>query len=70
MIKANPLKRWKISEIDKKAIEKWDEYTTYKEKMMEVTDRNNAPWIVVDSNKIEKAHITAMEYVLSQITYK
>ena len=69
-VKSDPLKNWKISSVDKNAISKWNEYTHYKEKMMEVTDRNNSPWVIIDANNMHKAHISAMEYVLSQIIYK
>lgn len=69
-IKSDPLKNWKISSVDKNAIDKWDEYTSYKDKMMEVTNRNNSPWVIIDANNMQKAHISAMEHVLSQIIYK
>ena len=34
-IKADPLKRWKMSPVDDRAQELWDEYTTYKEAMFQ-----------------------------------
>jgi polyphosphate kinase 2 len=69
-IKTNPLKKWKLSPIDHKALELWDEYTNYKNKMFEVTDRNNAPWIKIDANNTLDARLEAMDYVLSQVIYK
>ena len=69
-VKSNPLKKWKLSPIDFKAIDLWDEYTMYKERMMEQTNRSNSPWIVIDANNVQKAHLRSMEYVLSHVNYK
>lgn len=43
--------RWKSSVIDKKAQEKWNYYTLAKKKILEFTDSEHAPWLVLDSNK-------------------
>ena len=32
-IKSDPLKQWKMTEVDKKAQELWNDYTSYKDKM-------------------------------------
>ena len=68
-VESNPLKEWKLSPIDLKAVDLWDEYTIYKERMMKETNRNNSPWIVINANNVEKAHIQAMEYVLAQVNH-
>lgn len=68
-VKNNPLKKWKVSQVDLDSIKLWDDYTAYKEKMFEVTDRNNSPWIKIDANDAYKARLQAMEYVLSQVMY-
>ena len=44
-------KRWKSSIIDAKAQEKWNSYTRAKYKMLELTDSEHSPWLVIDSNK-------------------
>jgi polyphosphate kinase 2 len=69
-VKDNPLKKWRISQVDLKALDYWDKYTEYKEKMFEVTDRNNSPWIKIEADDAYQARILAMEYVLSQVMYK
>jgi len=69
-VKSSPLKKWKLSPIDFKAIDLWDDYTMYKERMMKQTNRSNSPWIVIDANNVQKAHLQAMECVLSQVKYK
>ena len=69
-ISENPLKRWKLSPVDLKAIELWDEYTKYKERMLKETSTKNNPWIVIDANRKTEARVKSMEYVLSRVPYK
>jgi len=69
LVRNNPLKKWRLSEVDENALNLWDKYTEYKEKMLEVTNRNNSPWVIIDANNPYKARIEAMEYVLSQVMY-
>jgi len=65
----NPLKHWKLSPVDQKAQEMWDEITFYKEEMFSRTHTGYAPWIIVDSNNKKKARLESIRYVLSQIPY-
>lgn len=46
----NPLKHWKLSPVDQKAQEMWDQVTYYKEEMFSRTHTSYAPWIIVNSN--------------------
>jgi polyphosphate kinase len=64
-----PTKRWKYSEVDKKALGLWDEYTRYKEVMFERCQQV-VKWKVIKANKKTNARIRAMEYVLKSIPYK
>ncbi len=69
-IKNSPLKRWKMTSVDKKAQALWDEYTSYKEKMFEATNTENAPWIIIDANKKSYARLKAISHILESIPYK
>ncbi len=69
-IKSSPLKKWKMSPIDEKAQELWEEYTKYKEKMFEKTNTSTCPWIIIDANKKTIARIEATEYILQRIPYR
>jgi len=42
-IKKDPLKRWKMSPVDERAQELWDEYTKYKQVMFDKTNTNLCP---------------------------
>ena len=69
-IKNSPLKKWKFSHVDSKAIALWDQYTFYKERMFEKTNTNDAPWKIIKANRKMNARIKALEYVLERIPYK
>ncbi len=66
----NPLKKWKLSELDKKAQQMWDKTTFYVEKMLKETNTKHSPWIVIDSNSQKKARLEAIKYVLNKINMK
>lgn len=66
----NPLKKWKYSPVDAKALELWDDYTAYKEKMFEVSDTDVAPWKILDANRKSEARTKALEYILESIPYE
>ena len=65
----DPLKRWKLSPIDKASLGKWQEYTEAKEAMFFYTDTADAPWVIVKSNDKKRARINAMRHFLSTIDY-
>jgi polyphosphate kinase len=65
----NPLKQWKLSPLDDRGQELWDEYTTYKEWMFSKTHTTFSPWIVVKANNKRKARLESMRYVLAALDY-
>ena len=65
----DPLKRWKLSPIDRASIEKWDDYTEAKEAMFFYTDTADAPWTVIRSNDKKRARLNCMRHFLSQFDY-
>lgn len=68
-IKASPLKKWKYSPVDQKALELWDDYTAYKKKMFETTNTELAPWVIIKANKKTKARVEVMEHILNILPY-
>ncbi|MGI9527665.1 MAG: polyphosphate kinase 2 [Weeksellaceae bacterium] len=65
----NPVKRWKFSKVDERALALWDDYTRYKEAMFKETQKY-VPWKVINANKKNTARIEAIEYILDQIPYE
>lgn len=68
--RTNPLKQWKLSPLDRKAQELWDDYSQYKERMFGRTHTSYSPWIIVQANNKRQARLESMRYVLSNINYK
>ena len=69
-IAANPLKQWKLSPVDLRAIELWDVYTRYKERMLKETSTEKHPGIVIDANRKTEARVNAMKHILRLVPYK
>ncbi len=65
----DPLKRWKLSPIDKASLDKWDEYTEAKEAMFFYTDTADAPWVIVKSDDKKRARLNCMRHFLAGIDY-
>lgn len=65
----NPLKQWKLSPIDARAQELWDDYTFYKEQMFSKTHTSFSPWIIVQANNKQQARLESMRYVLNLLPY-
>jgi polyphosphate kinase 2 (PPK2 family) len=65
----DPLKRWKLSPIDKASLDKWDDYTEAKEAMFFHTDTADAPWVIVKSNDKKRARLNCMRHFLSGLDY-
>jgi len=68
-IENSPLKHWKMTPVDRKAQDLWDEYTKYKKVMLKETDTEHAPWININANKKSVARMTAIEHILDVIPY-
>lgn len=69
-IQENPLKRWKMTPVDRRAQALWDEYTRYKERMFKETDVKLAPWHIIDANKKSAARLNAINHILDIIPYQ
>lgn len=69
-IRSSPLKKWKMTDVDRKAQDLWDEYSYYKEAMFMHTNTSKSPWVIIDANKKTDARIKALEYILETIPYQ
>jgi polyphosphate kinase 2 len=66
----DPLKQWKITDMDLAAIDRWDAYTLAKEEMFRFTDTAVAPWHVVLANDQRRARLESIRLVLKAMTYE
>ncbi|MFJ1573701.1 MULTISPECIES: polyphosphate kinase 2 [unclassified Pseudomonas] len=65
----DPLKHWKLSPIDIKSLDKWDDYTGAKEAMFFHTDTGDAPWTVIKSDDKKRARINCIRHFLHSLEY-
>lgn len=66
-IKTDPLKRWKMSPVDERAQELWDEYTKYKLQMLERTDTDTSPWTIIKADRKTKARVECIQHTLHRV---
>jgi polyphosphate kinase len=66
----DPLKQWKISDIDLAAMARFDDYSAAKEEMFRFTHTSIAPWTVILANDQRRARLEAIRAVLYAIDYK
>jgi polyphosphate kinase 2 len=65
----DPLKAWKLSPVDARSQELWDEYTYYKEEMLSKTHTMVTPWVIVQANDKKTARLESIRYLLSKFDY-
>lgn len=68
--KNDPLRQWKLSEIDLQAQEKWDDFTNTKYNMIKQTHSHNAPWTIIRSKDKQKARLESLKVILKSIDYE
>ena len=65
----DPLKHWKLSPIDIKSLDRWDDYTEAKKAMFFHTDTADAPWTVIKSDDKKRARLNCMRHFLFSLPY-
>ena len=65
----NPFKRWKITDIDLAAINKWDDYSEAQRDIFRFTHTVVAPWTVIRANDQRRARLESIRTVLSALSY-
>jgi len=68
--KTDPLRQWKLSEVDVQAQDRWDEFTSVKYDMLKRTHTSSAPWTVIRSNDKHSARMNALRVILNSVPYK
>ena len=68
--KSDPLRQWKLSEVDVQAQDRWDEFTTVKYAMLKRTHASTAPWTIIRSNNKQAARLNALRVMLNAVDYE
>lgn len=63
--KLDPLKQHKLSPVDEKSQELWNEYTLAKFMMLHYTHTETAPWTIIKSDNKKKARINTIKHILN-----
>jgi polyphosphate kinase len=68
--KHDPLRQWKLSEIDVQAQEHWDDFTDMKYTMLKRSSTSDAPWTIIRSEDKHLARLNAMRVILNAVPYR
>lgn len=68
--RSDPLRQWKLSEIDLQAQSMWGQFTEVKYQMLKNTSHELSPWYVVRSDDKHKARVETIKLILSQVEYE
>ncbi len=68
--KNDPLRQWKLSEVDLQAQELWDEFTEKKKVLLQKTHTRESKWWVVRSDDKHLARRETMKLILNSVKYR
>ncbi|HXK56017.1 MAG TPA: polyphosphate kinase 2, partial [Gammaproteobacteria bacterium] len=68
--KTNPLKQWKLSEIDLQVQERWDDFSRMKYEMLKRTHTQATPWTIIRADDKHRARLNAIKVILSCVDYQ
>jgi polyphosphate kinase 2 len=66
---SDPLKQWKLSEIDVKGLSRWDAYTDAIGETLSRTHTEAAPWTIIRSDDKRRARLNAIRRLLHALDY-
>ena len=66
----DPLKQWKLSDMDLQSRIRWEDYTKAKEETFARTNIPEAPWYIVEANDKKRARLNCIHHLLDQIPYE
>ncbi|MCP3939146.1 MAG: polyphosphate kinase 2 [Actinomycetia bacterium] len=65
----DPLRQWKLSEVDVQAQDLWGEFTERKYEMLDRTHTSVTPWTIIRSRNKHLARLNAMRVILNSVDY-
>jgi polyphosphate kinase 2 len=63
-------KIWKLSPMDLKSYDRWDDYTKARDEMFAATDTAWAPWFVARSEDKKRVRLNVISHLLKHVPYK
>ena len=65
----DPLRQWKLSPMDLPSRQKWFEYSRARDKMLDATDTEVAPWHILHSDDKKRARLNCLRHILDSIPH-
>lgn len=65
----DPLKQFKMSPVDAKSQELWEQYTVAKYSMLLASHTPECPWTIIISDNKKKARVNTIKHILSRVEY-
>jgi polyphosphate kinase 2 len=66
----DPMRQWKLSPMDIESWTRWYDYSRARDRMLEATDTEYAPWYIVRSDDKRRARLNCIAHLLSLIPYE
>jgi len=66
----DPVRQWKLSPMDLPSREKWYEYSRARDRMLQATDTEFAPWWILRSDDKRRSRLNALRHILDLIPHK
>jgi polyphosphate kinase 2 (PPK2 family) len=61
---------WKLTPMDLKSFDRWDDYTRARDEMFAATDTAWAPWFVARSEDKKRVRLNVIRHILKLVPYK
>jgi polyphosphate kinase 2 len=66
----DPMRQWKLSNMDLPSREKWYEYSLARDAMLEATDTRKSPWYILYSDDKKRARLNVIRHILDAVPYR
>ena len=66
----DPVRQWKLSPTDLESRRRWYAYSRARDRMLDATDTDYAPWYIVHSDNKRRARLNCIAHLLSQFPYE
>jgi polyphosphate kinase 2 (PPK2 family) len=66
----DPLRQWKLSPMDLPSRSRWYDYSRARDRMLDATDTEHAPWRILRSDDKKRARLNCIRHVLDSIPYE
>ena len=65
----DPLKQWKLSQIDIDGLPKWDAYSAAIDDTLKQSNFKDAPWTVILSDDKKRARLSVLQTILNAVDF-